>query len=371
MSALASPLPATPGPLPTAPGRPAALARDLRWLLRLHRPTLYVWAAVVVVLAAALLWLAGPLTDASADAWRDYDACRDGGRCSYYQDAILRYKDVYSYTTLALTALPFLVAAWSGAALIGRELESGTAHLAWTQGVSPARWLAVKLAAPAVLVAAGTGLLVRLHHRAWSAANGRVDTAKSWYDGLTLHTNGPTTVGLALAGLAVGALAGLLWRRALPALVTGLVATAAVRVLADRLMPHLWAADTVVTPLSRGPGGVGITVDEGIVTSTGAHAPLPHCPPEDAVHGCTATYAKADAVGFFHSYHPAAHYWPLQLTTTAVLLALVAVLTVIAFRLLGRSTDGAARDRRTTRAGKGRQDRRTGAAQGRRTGVAG
>lgn len=72
MSALTS-------PLPTAPGRPAALARDLRWLLRLHRPTLYVWAALVVVLAAALLWLAGPLTDASADAWRDYDACRDGG----------------------------------------------------------------------------------------------------------------------------------------------------------------------------------------------------------------------------------------------------------------------------------------------------
>ncbi|MFF6828322.1 hypothetical protein [Streptomyces longwoodensis] len=152
MSAVTSPLPATPGPLPTAPGRPTALARDLRWLLRLHRPTLYIWAALVVVLAAALLWLAGPLTDASADAWRDYNACRDGGRCSYYQDAILRYKDVYSYTTLALTALPFLVAAWSGAALIGRELESGTAHLAWTQGVSPARWLAVKLAAPAVLV---------------------------------------------------------------------------------------------------------------------------------------------------------------------------------------------------------------------------
>ncbi|GHD35858.1 ABC transporter permease [Streptomyces galbus] len=351
MSALASPLPTAPGPLPAAPARSAALTRDLRWLLRLHRPALYIWAALVVVLAAALLWLAGPLTDASADAWHDYDACHGEGACSYYQDAILRYKNVYDCTTIALTALPFLVAAWSGAALLGRELESGTAHLAWTQGISPVRWLAVKLAAPAVLVTAGTGLLVWLHHHAWSAANGRVDTAKSWYDGLTLHANGPTTVGFALAGLGCGALAGLLWRRALPALATGLVATAAVRVLVDRLMPHLWPADTSVTSLRRGIRGVGITVDEGIVTSTGAHLPRPHCPPEDAVHGCTSTYAKADAVGFFQSYHPVSHFWPLHLVTTAVLLALVVVLGTTAFALVRRSTGGTARNRRTGVAG--------------------
>ncbi|MFF1444011.1 ABC transporter permease [Streptomyces sp. NPDC058295] len=309
------------------------------WLLRLHRPALYLWIGAVAVLAVGLLWLGGPLTDASAAAWREYDkACNNGGSCRYDQDSIVRYKDVYAYTTGALTTLPFVVAAWAGAALFGRELEHGTAQLAWTQSLSPTRWLATKLIVPTALVTAGTGLLVALHRVMWTAGDGSIDTADSWYANLTLHTNGPTTVAFALTGLAGGALAGVLLRRTLPALVFALVCVGATRFLADLVMPHLWPAVTSVTGLADGYRVSGLGVDSGLVTAGGAHIADPGCGPTAVLGGCAKVYAELDATGFYMTYHPESHFWPLQLTTTALVLAVAAALAVAAFVLLRRST---------------------------------
>ncbi|MFE6827221.1 ABC transporter permease [Streptomyces sp. NPDC057690] len=319
----------------------AGRAPGAGWLFRLHRPALYVWIAVVAVLAVGLLWLGGPLTDASAAAWQEYNEfCLKRGSCHYDPDAIVRYKDVYGYTTGALTALPFVVAAWAGAALFGRELEHGTAQLAWTQGLSPVRWLAVKLIVPAALVTAGTGLLVALHRLMWSAGDGRIDTAKSWYDSLTLHTNGPTTVAFALTGLTAGALGGVLLRRTLPALTLALVSVAATRFLVELVMPHLWPAVTRVSSLADGYRGSGLGVDSGLVTATGAHIADPGC---GTASDCNTVYADLDVTGFYKTYHPESHFWPLQLTTTALVLTVAAALAVAAFVLLRRATATAAR----------------------------
>ncbi|MGW6522801.1 ABC transporter permease [Streptomyces sp. NPDC054962] len=309
------------------------------WLFRLHRPALYVWIGIVAVLAAGLVWLWGPLTDSSAAAWREYNEfCLKRGSCHYDPDAIVRYKDVYGYTTGALTALPFVVAAWAGAALFGRELEHGTAQLAWTQGLSPVRWLATKLIVPTVLVTAGTGLLVALHRLMWSAGDGRIDTAKSWYDSFTLHTNGPTTVAFALTGLTAGALGGVLLRRTLPALMFALTCVAVMRVLADQVMPHLWPAVTRVTSLDDGYRSSGLGVDSGLVTATGAHIADPGCGPTSVSSACKTVYDDLDATGFYTTYHPESHYWPLQLTTTALVVAVATALAVAAFVLLKRAT---------------------------------
>ncbi|MEU5123641.1 ABC transporter permease [Streptomyces asoensis] len=323
---------------PTTP-RTAHRAPGIRWLFRLHRPAVYAWLGLVLVLALALVWLWGPLTDSAAAAWRQYrDECANGGPCRYDQDTIVRYKDVYAYTTAALTGLPFLVAAWAGASLFGRELEHGTAQLAWTQSLSPTRWLATKLAVPAVLVTAGTLLLVALHRLMWSAGDGRIDTAKSWYDDMTLHTNGPTTVAFALTGLAGGALAGLLLRRTLPAMSLALGLVAVVRVLTSQVLPHLWPAVTRVTSLADGYGGSGLGVDSGLVTSTGAHIADPGCGPTGVVSGCDKVYAGLDATGFYSTYHPESHFWPLQLTATALVLVVAGLTATAAFLLLRRRT---------------------------------
>ncbi|MFJ1974209.1 ABC transporter permease [Streptomyces sp. NPDC087903] len=325
-------------PAPAAVEHGSAAPRLTRWLLRLHRPALYLWTGLAVVLGAALLWLWGPLTDAAAAAWDQYDACRMAAACHYDQDAILRYKGVDQYTTTVLVALPFLVAAWAGGALTGRETENGTTRLAWTQGVSPARWLATKLSLPAALVTAGTGLLVLLHHLAWSAGDGRIDTAKPWSDVPTFYAGGPVLVALALAGLAIGALAGLVLRNSLGALVTGACATACLWAAAHLTMPYLWPTVTAVGDLrSGGAPGSGITVDTGVLTSTGEHLAVPRCG-SSTVPECAALYDRLDAVGLYADYHPRSHYWPLQLMEAGIVLAVAAAAVTAAFVLLRRRT---------------------------------
>ncbi|MFD5539361.1 ABC transporter permease [Streptomyces sp. NPDC127079] len=294
----------------TAPMRPHLT----RWVLRLHRPALYVWTALAVLTAVLLLLLQGPLVDAAAEGWRQVDRCGFTPHCAYDQGAILRYKDWYNYATLTMCALPFLVAAWAGGALVGRELESGTARLAWAQSSSPARWLTVRLAVPAAAVTAGAGLLAWLHHLVWTAGRGRIDTAAPWYDVFTFHTNGPTIVALTLAGLAAGALAGLLLRRALPALLVALLLTGAICVSTQALLPRLWPA------LAR-------------TRSRFFYSPS----------GSWQVSGRKIGAQYHVTYHPYAHYWPLQLTATGLLLAVTALLVLGCCLVLRRLTGKAAR----------------------------
>ncbi|CAL9517978.1 ABC transporter permease [Streptomyces sp. Tu 3180] len=333
--------PTVPAAPATTAGRPRRPPRQLRWLLRLHRPAVLGWTALVLAAGAALLWLGGPLTDASAAAWKEYNACAFSERCSYDQDAIVRYKDVHTCTTAAVLIAPFLVAAWAGGSLTGRELESGTARLAWTQGVSPARWLASRLALPAVLVAASTGLLAGLHRLAWTAGEGRIDTAKPWHDPATFYANGTVPVALALAGLGIGALAGLLLRRSLAALATAVVALGGLWAAVHTALPRLWPPVTEVSSLRDGPSGAGIAVGEGVLTADGDRLPAP-CGTE-MLPGCRTELADLGAVGFYRDVHPAAHHWPLHLTASGVLLVVAALLALAAFRVLRLRTAGPAR----------------------------
>ena len=60
---------------------------------------------------------------------------------------------------LLLLVVPLLIGMFWGAPLVSRELETGTFRLAWTQGVSRTRWLAVKLGLGALTSMAAAGLL--------------------------------------------------------------------------------------------------------------------------------------------------------------------------------------------------------------------
>ncbi|MFI0505649.1 ABC transporter permease [Streptomyces albogriseolus] len=320
---------------PAAPATPRA-PRQWRWLARLHRPALVCGGALVLLTAAALVWLGGPLTEASAAAWKAYNACAWDEVCRYDQDAIILHKEVHTWTTAAVLAVPFLVAAWAGGALVGRETESGTARLAWTQGVSPTRWLASRLALPALLAVAGSGLPAALHRWAWTAADGRVDTAKPWHGSATFLAGGTVPVGLTLAGLAAGVLAGLLLRRAMAALATAAVATGVLWAGVHAALPYLWPSVTRVSSLWEGPAGSGMHVGEGVLTAGGGRAAAPCF--TSRLADCRAELADLGATAFYRDVHPAAHYWPLQLVATGVLLAVAALLAYAAFRVVRRTT---------------------------------
>ncbi|MFE0672210.1 hypothetical protein [Streptomyces sp. NPDC058867] len=141
---------------------PPTLARGphgLLWLtLRVHRTALLSWSALVAVFSGALLWAYGPGDDAARAEYLETGcgAGRPNLGCDMPGPAFERYDYVLGVSGALLAFLPLLAAAWAGGALIGRELEQGTARLAWVQSVPPTRWLAAKLAVPAALLAAGT-----------------------------------------------------------------------------------------------------------------------------------------------------------------------------------------------------------------------
>jgi hypothetical protein len=312
-----------------APPRPPATGRAV---LRLHRAALIVWGLVAVAAALALLWAYGPGAESAETAWRRN--CPVGDDCmwdttlnGYYRTVMLaRWTIVY---------LPCAVAVWAGA-VVGRELESGTARLAWTQGVTPARWLAAKLTVPAALLTVGTTVLVLLHRMVYGANEFPLDWA--WYDDNTFTANGTLALALPLLALAVGTLAGLLLRRALPALAVGLAVTVLVEYAADTVTPHLWPWQTALNGLRSGPGTPQNVLwgDQGALTTTGERIPIPDC--GDSMK----CFTDHGVTGYYLDYHPAADFWPLQLIETGIVLTVAAVAVCAAFWLLRRGTRAAA-----------------------------
>lgn len=318
---------------------PSRGPRGLVWaMLRMHSWALRFWVLLVAVGAGALLFAYAPGTDA---AWAEYRAmgCHlpdVGPDCDYSGPATSRLNLANSLGDPLLSFVPLLVAAWAGAALIGRELENGTAQLAWTQSVSPARWLAAKFAVPAALLVAGTTLLTLLHRLAWSSTGQlrSITPWREWYEDDIFLANGTLATAYALLGLAVGVLAGLLQRRALPALGTAVVAQAVLLTTLGGLRPYLWPAETL-TNKTEYPPYTGLVLGEGALTSTGARVEDPLCV-DDA-----QCLAEHDIVGFYRDYQPSSHFWPLQLVETGIVLAVAAVAVLITFRLLKHRTGAA------------------------------
>ncbi|MEV6318560.1 hypothetical protein [Streptomyces sp. NPDC051776] len=277
MTALTAQAPA-PGHQPSATGRA---------ILRLHRPALLVWGVLLVLTIGVLLWLHGFKADSERQAIAaclavPADVCGPGPDTGPF---ITRVNNLMNLIGEVITYLPCAVAAWAGAALIGRELETGTARLAWTQSLSPTRWLAAKLAVPAAVLAAGTAVLVLVFNWVWTADNDLLVTA--WYWDRVFIPRGPVAVSLVLCGLAAGALAGLMLRRTLPALGVAGGFMLAFRLYLYDIWTSIWPANSHTTS------------------------------------------AKA---------HPPADFWPLNLLATGIVLAITALTTAAAFWLLRRRT---------------------------------
>ncbi|MFE6483975.1 ABC transporter permease [Streptomyces sp. NPDC057757] len=325
---------------PLAPRRSPLRPRGTVWTaLRVHGTALWIWAALVTATSAALLWPYGP----GADGVREWN--RTVARCSLEPTCVDPALDGPAYgfydlvattATSAIVYLPCLVAAWAGATLVARDLENGTAALAWTQSVTPARWLAAQLAVPAALVTAGTTLLVLLHRLMWN--DGRELLAQEWYEPDVFRANGTVTVAAALCALAVGALAGMLLRRTLPALGLAVAVTVALLILEDLFRDGMWPAVTVTgAAVSRLPDSAEL-LERGVVLASGERvARTPACLDGTGadLRRCMSENGVSD---LYAVHHPSSHFWPLQLTETAVLLAVAALAVFLTFRALKRRT---------------------------------
>jgi hypothetical protein len=215
----------------TVPARPEQEAslrpvpwRRMGWVTwRQHRIALGGAVALLGVLAV-YLWLTGLHVH---HAFAAATACHPAGSNTCL-DVISNFNAANGSTadTIAalLQAVPALIGAFVGAPVLARELETGTFRYAWTQGFSRWRWALAKLVPLAIAVAAVAGafsLLLSWYYTPFFAEGQQTTLAPTVFD-----LRGVAFAAWTLVAFAIGALAGMLIRRVVPAIAATLAATA-------------------------------------------------------------------------------------------------------------------------------------------------
>ena len=230
--------------MPARPDEDDAGLRPIPWrrmagvTWRQHRIAL---AGVAVLLGALAVWLW--IAGASVHhAWAAATACHPAGSPAC-QDLATTFNgtwDNMSIPAVLLQVVPALIGAFVGAPVLARELETGTFRFAWTQGFGRWRWALAKLVALAVVLAAATaafGALVSWCYQPYAATGNQA---------LGIYGNSPlvtvsslrevTFPAWTLAAFATGALAGMLIRRVVPAIVATLAVYAGLAIAAAALL---------------------------------------------------------------------------------------------------------------------------------------
>jgi ABC-2 family transporter protein len=262
---------------------------------------------------------------------------------------VSRLQQDYGYATpllILLNFLPAVIGAFLGAPMLARELESGTWQLAWTQSTPRMRWLAFKIVVLAVLSVALTAAL--------SAAVGWFRQPLDVLGGFDItgfDLTGIVPMAYGLFAFALGAAAGTLLRRSLPAAAAALAAFVAVRiVVAGWMRPHFIAPIDHVQAITPGSGHIpdrygsvrDMILDQGYIDADGRH-----------VTGLAAAIVEskagldgADPTVYLHDngyqqwvrYQPIGRFWTFQLIETGIFVGLAAVLlALVVWRVRRRS----------------------------------
>ncbi|MEU8539222.1 hypothetical protein AB0C52_04345 [Streptomyces sp. NPDC048717] len=326
--------PANPAPAPKGPSpRGLSLRAFAKVTARQHRWTV-VAALGLAVIATGLLVLSTYWSGHAEDVLRATgcakdtldDGCFDSQRA--YFDRQWQARHMVEYVALGLLLLPAVIAGYMAGPLVARELETGTYKLAWTQSVSPARWLAAKLAAPAAFILVLVVIVNQVFR--WSWEGGPADDFPTFWFDPTVYASLPGTVPMAttLFGIALGALLGLLIRRTLPALLTSTLLTGGMILAFVKYRHLLWPTETLTGQATRHRPARAWAVEDGLLTPSGRKLSMADCG-WDA--GCLK---RQGGVTDYAEVHPQSHFWPLQLVETGILLALAALAVLAAFRVL-------------------------------------
>ena len=229
--------------------------------------------AAGLVLVALVLAVTGPHLVSVYDT--AVAACKaSGGTDSACNNPVMdTFHALQIAVPLLVLVVPVLIGMFWGAPIIARELESGTFRLAWTQSVSRLRWLLVKLGLvglASMVAAGGLSLMVTW----WASPLDKVSQNRFSPSNFALH--GFVPAGYAVFAFALGAAAGLLIRRTLPAMVGTLVGFIAVRLAVTFwVRPHYMSPVTTTLPLSSTGGGFSYTGPAG---SAGVASVVPTTP---------------------------------------------------------------------------------------------
>ncbi len=300
----------------------------------------------------------------------DLASCTPLNTCDEVLNQFQRsYENTSHITPLFVLIVPALIGMFWGAPLIGRELETGTHQFVWNQTITRSRWLAVKLTVvglASIAVAAALSYLIT-----WWA--GPLDhLAGNKFAGPTFATRDIVPLAYAAFAFALGATAGLLLRRAVPAMAVTLAVFIGLQILMPTLVrPNLLPSTTLTFPVNpttaqqaRGfytnnggaqmyldglpiPPGAWVTSAPPITDSAGrtvaASTHLDCFPPPNPNGGggtakaggpdlnqiaaCLAPYNLHESI----TWQPKSHYWPLQWYETGIFGLLTAALSGFCF----------------------------------------
>jgi hypothetical protein len=308
--------------------------RRMAWVTwRQHRAALAGIAAFLGALAA-YLWLAGLQIHHSYAT-----ACHLRGSLDCVMNFTGRYGITGIFTSILLQVVPPMTGAFAGAPMLARELETGTFRYAWTQGIGRWRWTLGKLVPLAITVtamAAAFSALISWYNRPFFGAGYAIP-----FSARLFNLGEVAFAAWTLAAFAIGALAGMLIRRVVPAIAASLAAYSGLA-----LATALWLRQHYIAPLLtselRLPGSAWIVSQwytKGGRYAFSARGPGIVNAVSRLCHGVSLAPAQClSRHGYtqWSSYQPGSRFWPFQWIEGGWLLALSGLLLAVTIWLVRR-----------------------------------
>jgi ABC-type transport system involved in multi-copper enzyme maturation permease subunit len=338
--------------------RPVPWRRMAGVIWRQHRFALAGVVALLGVVAAGV-WIAGTTMHQS---YVNAIACGTSSSPAC-QEAVLAFFGSYGFLSngIILQALPALIGAFIGAPLLAREMETGTFRYAWTQGFGRWRWALAKLVSLAVAVTVPAYLLslvLSWYYQPYFAPANRglgLTEYTPFFPGL-FDLRGVAFAAWTLAAFAIGALAGMLIRRVVPAIAGTLAVYAGLAFAVGGVLREHYLTPLVTSSLSL-PGSAWIlgqwwTKGGATLSSSTMHnvinsaweAVNPPPPGGGAAGGAgkdvdylaVLRYLTRHGYTQWTRYQPASRFWPLQWVEGGWLLALSLLLITATVWLVRR-----------------------------------
>ena len=334
--------------MPTRPKHDAGLRpvpwRRMAWVTwRQHRAALG-GVAVFLGAFAVYLWLTGLQMHHAEAAY-----CHPAGSIGCSINFTGRYGETAIIVSIALQAVPALIGAFAGAPVLARELETGTFRYAWTQGIGRLRWTVGKLVPLAVAVTAVAGaftVLFAWYNQPWVAAGYVTPFSARVFDLL-----GVAFAAWTLAAFAIGVLAGMVIRRAVPAIAASLAVYAGLAFATAAFLREHYLTPLVTTSINFNLPGTSTAWTISQWSTKGGRFAFAGNPPLNLLNQfCSsnpagkggppgASFAQCLAPhGYtqWTSYQPAGRFWPFQWIEGGWLLALSVLLIAATVWLVRR-----------------------------------
>ena len=266
---------------------------------RLHRAHAIV-AAVAIVAVAALIVPSGiAIANSYHHAVMNCSASHAG--CGAIDGTVFGKNGVFTSLVQDLAmAFPLVFGILWGAPLVAGEFEARTEDFAWTQGVTRRRWVLTNLGWALLVAAAWGGALAALFTWWRGPSNALESPVKFIY----FDVQGIAPIAYTVFAMALGIAAGALFRRIVPAIMTTLIAFAAVRIVTALYFRPLFAVSKYVSPSPRGATPpLSWSLFEDILAPNREHI----------------------------IYLPASRFWPVQGVESGIFLALALALATFTY----------------------------------------